>query len=150
MADARTMDPPFAGRFVFEVEGRTIGAFTEVSGLSVQIEVEDVPEGGQNAFTHKLLGRMKWPNLVLKRGITNNNSLFEWLAKFSGDGYEAAKFKITKPSGTLFMLDRKQVMLRSWKFREAMPVRWTGPTFAASASALALEELEVSHGGFIS
>ena len=46
MADARTMDPPFAGRFVFEVEGRTIGAFTEVSGLSVQIEVEDVPEGG--------------------------------------------------------------------------------------------------------
>jgi phage tail-like protein len=148
--NARTTDPPFAGAFRLEIDGVALGAFTEVTGLSVQMEIEEIAEGGNNVSTIKVPGRLKWPNLVLKRGITDNNSLFEWLAKCSGDGYEKEAFKITKPSGTLFMLDSKQVMVRSWKFREAMPVRWTGPTFAASASALALEELEVSHGGFTS
>ena len=83
MANARTIDPPFVGRFIFEVEGRQIGAFTEVSGLAVTIDVEDVAEGGQNAYTHKLLGRMKWPNLVLKRGVTDTNALFDWLMERS-------------------------------------------------------------------
>ena len=148
--NARTMDPPFAGAFKLEIGGVPFGAFTEVTGLSVQMEIEEIAEGGNNESTIKVPGRLKWPNLVLKRGITNNNSLFEWLAKCSGDGFEKEKFKISRPTGTIFMLDSKQVVVRSWKFRDAMPVRWTGPTFAASASALALEELEVSHGGFTS
>src|SRR5947207_15122479 len=84
------MDPPFAGKFVFTVDGLTIGAFTEVSGLAVQIAVEEVAEGGQNQYTHKLPGRMKWPNLVLKRGVTDTDNLLAWFAKRSGDGFDGA------------------------------------------------------------
>jgi len=152
MADgnARTMDPPFAGAFKLEVGGVTIGAFTEVTGLSVQMEIEEIAEGGNNESTIKVPGRLKWPNLVLKRGVTDNNSLFDWLAKCSGEGFEKEQHKVTKQTGTISLLDAKKEVVRSWKFRDAMPVRWTGPTFAASAGALALEELEVSHGGFSS
>ena len=147
MADARTMDPPFSGRFVFEVEGREIGAFTEVSGLSVQIEVEDVAEGGQNAFTHKLLGRMKWPNLVLKRGVTNSDALFEWLMESSGEGF-AKTNRIVGRSGKVSVLNAKGKPVRTWEFTNAKPVRWSGPKLAASARELAVEELEVAHSGF--
>ena len=147
MADARTMDPPFVGRFVFEVEGRTIGAFTEVAGLAVQIEVEDVAEGGQNAYTHKLLGRMKWPNLVLKRGITDSNALFEWLMECSGEGF-AKENRVVGRSGKVSVLNAAGKAVRTWEFENAKPVRWTGPKLAASARELAVEELEVCHSGF--
>jgi len=142
------MDPPFVGRFVFEVSGLTIGAFTSVSGLSVQIDTEELAEGGQNQFTHKLPGRMKWPNIVLKRGITDTDALFEWLAECSGDGLEKNKNKVKRRSGSVKLMDSKGKVVRRWSFVDAYPVKWSGPQLAASSRDLAVEELEVCHCGF--
>jgi phage tail-like protein len=145
---ARSIDPPFVGKFVFTVDGLTIGAFTEVSGLSVQIETEELAEGGQNGYTHKLPGRMKWPNLVLKRGITDTDNLFEWFAKCSGDGLAAQGNKIEPLHGSVSLLDAAGKTVRRWSFVEAYPVKWTGPKLAASSRDVAVEELEVCHCGF--
>jgi phage tail-like protein len=146
VANARTIDPAFAGKFKFEIGGIEIGSFTEVSGLSVQIDVEDLAEGGQNGYTHKLLGRMKWPNLVLKRGVTDSNALFEWLMQYSSNGF--AKTSSIARTGKIEVLDPKGKTLRTWEFADAKPVRWSGPKLAASARELAVEELEVCHSGF--
>jgi phage tail-like protein len=148
VASSRTIDPPFVAKFVFTVDGMEIGAFTEVSGLSVQIDVEELAEGGQNHYTHKLPGRMKWPNLVLKRGITNTDNLFAWFAKSSGEGFAGAGYKLDRKDGSIAVLDPKGKKIRSWKFVQAYPVRWSGPKFAANAKDLAVEELEVAHCGF--
>jgi phage tail-like protein len=150
VTSARTVDPPFVGRFIFTVDTMTIGAFTEVSGLSVQIDVEDLAEGGQNQYVHKLPGRMKWPNLVLKRGITDSDNLFQWFQKSSGEGFTAAGNKIKPLSGALKLLDAAGRDVRVWRFAGAYPVKWTGPRFAASSRDLAVEELEVCHRGFSS
>jgi phage tail-like protein len=144
----RKADPPFVGRFVFTVDGLTIGAFTEVSGLSVQIDTEELVEGGQNQYTHKLPKQMKWPNLVLKRGITETDALFEWFAKCSGEGLEAAGNKVERRHGSVQLLDSTGKVVRRWNFTDAFPVKWTGPKLAASSRDLATEELEVTHCGF--
>ena len=73
--------------FLFEVDGVAIGEFLEVSGLKLEVEVTTVEEGGENGFVHKLPGRMTWPNLVFKRGMTSSDALFEWVSKSSGDGF---------------------------------------------------------------
>ena len=147
-ASPRTMDPPFAGKFVFTVDGVEIGAFTEVSGLSVEVEVEELPEGGQNEFVHKLPGRTKWPPLVLKRGVTDSDGLFEWFAKSSGEGFSAAGDQVERLNGDVVLLDASGAPVRRWTFTGAFPVKWTGPTFAASSSDVASEELEIVHHGF--
>jgi phage tail-like protein len=143
------MDPPFVGNFLLEIDGTTIGAFTEVSGLAVQLDVEELAEGGQNGYTHKLLGRMKWPNLVFKRGLTDTNALFEWLLECSGEGLTAKSNKVKPREGKITVLaaDRK-TKVRTWTIAEAKPVKWTGPKLAASSRDLAIEELEVCHSGF--
>lgn len=43
--------------------------FQSVSGLNVDLETEEIAEGGENRFKHKLPLRARYPNLVLKRGI---------------------------------------------------------------------------------
>jgi phage tail-like protein len=148
VADAHTVDPPFVGKFKFEIDGTTIGAFTEVSGLSVQLDVEELAEGGQNGYTHKLLGRMKWPNLVFKRGLTDTDALFEWLMSASGEGLTKAGNQVKPRNGRISVLDAAGRSLRTWSILEAKPVKWTGPRLAASSRDLAIEELEVCHSGF--
>jgi phage tail-like protein len=148
VAEAHTVDPPFVGKFTFEIDGLTIGAFTEVSGLAVQIDVEELAEGGQNGYTHKLLGRMKWPNLVFKRGLTDTDALFEWLLTASGEGLAKAGNQIKPRNGKISVLDAAGKPMRTWTILEAKPVKWTGPKLAASSRDLAIEELEVCHSGF--
>jgi len=140
--------PPFTGQFVFEVDGVRVGAFTEVSGLQVEIEkVEEIKEGGQNEFIHRFPGRLKWPNLVLKRGTTDN-ALFEWFKGSSGEGFEGNQGRLERTTASLAMVDGRGEVLRSWVFFDAFPVKWSGPKFAASANEVATEELEIAHHGF--
>ena len=58
--------------------GLTIGEFRECTGLSVEREILEYAEAGNNDFVYKLPGRLKFPNLVLKRGITNQADLLKW------------------------------------------------------------------------
>jgi len=141
--------PPFTGHFVFEVDGVRIGRFTEVSGLSVEIEQKDViEEGGQNEYIHKLPGRMKWPNLTLKRGVTVDDNLFEWFKNSSGEGFESKRARLERKLAALAMLNSEGEILRAWVFYDAFPVKWTGPKFASASSEVAVEELEIAHHGF--
>lgn len=134
--------------FLVEVDGVEIGWFTEVSGLQVDVEVEDIQEGGENGYTHKLPGRMTWPNIVLKRGVTQNDALLTWLNKSSGEGFAAAGNKLKRSSAAITLLAADGKRLRAWNFDGAFPVKWTGPSFAASSTDMAVEELEIAHHGF--
>ena len=144
----RTPDPPFTGGFKFSMDMvGEIGAFTECSGLSVDIEVEELKEGGQNQFVHKLPSRMKWPNIVLKRGITDTNNLFDWFSKCSGDGFSNEN-TLKRSDGAIELVDSQGQPLRTWSFDGAFPVKWSGPTLAASSRDAATEQLEIAHHGF--
>ena len=149
MSDSRAPDPPFTAHFTLTVDGVEIGAFTEVSGLSVTVNVEEVVEGGQNQFVHRLPKGLKWQNIVLKRGITNSDGLFDWLAKSSGEGFEGGGNQLKPKNATIKVLDGQGGTVRSWTVEGAFPVKWSGPRLAASSRDLAVEELEVCHRGFV-
>lgn len=148
MADAEPTRPPFTGHFSFSVGGIEIGTFTEVSGLSVQVEVEEVAEGGQNQFVHKLPGRVSWPPIVLKRGVADPDSLFAWLAETSWENFAGEGDRLVRQEGEVALLDASGEVVRRWEFEAAFPVKWNGPTLAASSGDVAVEELEIVHHGF--
>jgi phage tail-like protein len=137
-----------AATFLFEVDGVEIGRFMEVSGLEVTVAVEDVEEGGENNYVHKLPGRMTWPNITLKRGITQNDTLLEWLNKSSGEQFAASGNRLTRSTAAITLIGPSAERLRAWEFDGAFPVRWKGPDFAVSSTDMAVEELEVTHHGF--
>ena len=136
--------------FLFEVDGVQIGHFFEVSGLQVGVGVEELAEGGENGFVHKFPGRMTWPNVVFKRGLTKSDSLFAWLTKSSGEGFAGKGNKLKRSTAAVTLVNGQGNRLRSWEFEGAFPIRWSGPTFAAGATDGASEELEIAHHGFVS
>jgi len=116
-----------------------IGYFTEVSGLASEVEVMTFNEGGKNDGVHKLPTRMKHPNLVLKRGVTAVKDLQQW-AQESFMGPERKEI-------TLTMYNEQLEKIRIWSFKNAYPVKWTGPTFNAAQNAVATETIEIAHDG---
>ena len=135
-------------RFLLEVEGVEIGTFTEVSGLNVEVSEEQIEEGGQNHFVHRVPGRMSWPNIVLKRGLVDNDNLFNWFWKSSGDGF-AEQNKLERRTAAITIISEDGERLRSWRLDGVFPVKWTGPDFAVSNQDRASEELEIAHNGFL-
>jgi len=141
-------EPPLSGHFLLEVDEVEIGVFSSCEGLQVDVQVEEYREGGQNGFVHKLPGRMSWPNITFRRGITNGDALFEWVNKVAGEGFSANKNALTRSTGAITLLSYDGQRLRTWRLNGIFPVRWTGPRLTASESAILEEELEIAHEGF--
>ena len=60
--------PPWGFYYKVEFEGSSEpneARFQSVSGLSVEYDIEEYKEGGENRFTHKLPVRTKYADLVL-------------------------------------------------------------------------------------
>ena len=55
-----------------------VGLFTQVTGISAQVDVMEYPEGGINTFVHRLPTRIKQGNITLKRGVTKEKALLQW------------------------------------------------------------------------
>jgi phage tail-like protein len=45
------------------------------------------------------------------------------------------------------LLDRRQIPVMWWNFRNALPVAWTGPQLNAGSDDLGFESIELAHEG---
>ena len=141
MANGKRTDPFLGFRFRVEVDRVIQAGFSECSGLQAETEVEEVREGGLNDYVHKLPKGTKHVNLTLKRGLTDSDVLWNWYQDVvRGTG----KRKLVD----VFLLDHTGAERWRWSFREAYPVKWTGPDLKADGSAVAIETLELAHHGF--
>jgi phage tail-like protein len=137
---AKSPDPVAGIGFKVAVDNITVGLFAECSGIAVEYEIMEYGEGGENTFTHKLRGRLKYPNLVLKRGVTYETALLNWFFEVKKRGMGSAL--------TVSLIGSDGQPVRTWAFTDSMPVKWTGPTLNSGASSVATESLEIAHGGF--
>jgi phage tail-like protein len=133
-------DPYLSFRFNVEIEGLFVGAFSEVSGLQIEVETEEYKEGGVNDYVHKFPKMAKYQNLVLKKGITNSNDLWEW-------HQDVVKGIVKRRRVSIVLLDSTGNEKWRWGFEEAYPVKWTGPDLKADTNAVAVESLELCHNG---
>src|SRR5215468_11263125 len=85
-----------AYNFAVEIEGVQEAFFRSCSGLKSEAEAVAVQEGGVNTKEHKLIGRTKLANIVLKQGFANSY-LWEKRLQFVNDdpGRELQRFNGT-------------------------------------------------------
>ena len=129
-----------ACRFWVEFKGVTEGAFSECSGLQVETEVFEWEEGGLNEYKHRLLGRRKYSNIVLKRGIASKE-LLDWYCKCQVSG-ELKRLQLS-----IVLLGYTGSPELRWNVVGAAPVKWVGPTFKSGSTEVAVETLELAHHG---
>lgn len=141
MATGERRDPYGAFRFHLEIDAVLVAGFAEVSGLSVETEVEERPEGGVNEQVHTFVKGTKSPRLVLKHGLTDSDALWTW-------HQEVVAGRIQRRDGRILLFDYAGEERWRWTFEGAYPVKWTGPDFKADTGTLAFESIELAHRGF--
>jgi len=116
--------------------------FQSVSGLSVEMEFETYREGGVNDFEHKLPGRTKYAELVLKRGMFLDSKVTEWcLNAFQNREFISSEVTIT-------LMNEKGEGLRAWCVKNAIPKKWVVSDFNSGESAVVIETLELVYSSF--
>jgi phage tail-like protein len=140
-------EPPPAFFFVVYLDGfPTDTSFQEVSGLKVDIETEDVVEGGQNRYVHRLPTRTKYSNLVLKRGVVTLPSPF---AMWLDDAMSLGPVRKVKARTIVVQLvDQTWIPLMSWKVFGAYPLRWEHSALNSMGNEVLTETVELSYQFF--
>lgn len=128
-------DPYKNFRFLVEVKSLVVGGFAECSGFGSEVEVIEYREGGDDATVRKLRGKVKYPDITLKWGVTDSRVLYDW-------HLAAVKGEIEKKSGAIVLLDeRTRDPKVRWEFFNAWPSKYSGPSFNAKGNDVAIDTI---------
>ena len=131
-------DPFLNFRFRVEIDGIQQAAFTECTGLGSHIEVVEYRDGTDPvSHSRKLPGRVTYPDIVLKWGVTASHELYDWhKAVING--------QVVKKNGAVILLDGNRNEGLRWRFFNGWPSKWDGPTLNAMSNGVAIETLTIT------
>lgn len=131
------VDPYKNFRFLVEIDGIVQAGFSDCTGFGSTVEVIDYREGGEAATVRKLPGKVIYPDIVLKWGVTDSRELYDW-------HLSAVNGKIERKNGSIILLDDTGQEKVRWNFFAAWPSKWDGPDFSAKGNDVAIDTLTVS------
>jgi phage tail-like protein len=144
MAIERPNKNPYSNfNFVVEFDGEELAAFSEVSGLDSENQPIEYREGADaiNA-PRKLPGIERYPNAMLKRGITGSLALWTWRQEVRDGGSTFPPARTV----TIKLLNEKNDRdnpAMTWTLTNAWPAKLSGPSLNAKGNDFAVETLEL-------
>jgi phage tail-like protein len=138
-------DPLVSTWFGVEFQGSVVGAFRECTGMGSEQEVVEYKASGSKgeSVIHKVPGRLKWNNIVLKRGITDAMDMWKWRSQV-----EKGQIDDARKNGSIVMFNQKGEEVARWDFIKAWPSKLTGPTANANNNEVGIEEMELTVEGY--
>jgi phage tail-like protein len=136
-------EPGLSLRFTVVIDGQVrLGDWTKCEGLSVEYDVFEYKEGGNNGFIHRLPGRAKYTNIKLSRPIDDSSAAVAgWLA--------SVQARVNPSTAAITVLDSDGSPVTTWNLIGVYPAKWTGPTLDVGSNTAAMETLELVHNGFM-
>lgn len=136
------------GNFIFMLKLTGIDSasyFAEINGLSTENQVIEHTAAGADGkpIPQRFAGQVKWANIVLKRGVDKDQTLWTW-RKDILDG----KIDTSRKSGTISVLDQTAAVVVMYSFVNAWPCKYSSPGLNAGGNDILVEELEMAHEGF--
>jgi len=137
---------PVGFHFSIAFEGIEQGFFQEVSGISNEMDVEDIVIDEKTDFKYKFPKAKPYTNLVLKRGIfLKTSSLLTWCEEILDAGF--SKLIQTK-NITIHLVSQKGDILMKWQFVNAYPIKYSISDFISQENEVLIETLELAYTYF--
>lgn len=123
------------------------GGFQECSGLEVEMDVQEYLEGGRNDRVVRRVGRAKYTNIVLKRGMfygggAVNRDLWVWIQSVVSGVRPVPRY-----NGVIEVMGVGDDVVARWEFDRGLPAKIRGPELNARTGEIAIEELHIAHEG---
>ena len=135
--------------FVVQIDGVVRGAFSKCGGLKAEVEVIEYSEGG--ALTpHKQPGTVKFDDIELERGMTDDDDLYNWFSEIfnHSSGTGSADENSYKRKVTIIQKDRSGAELARWIIPKAFPSKFETDDWDNSSDEHQITKLTLTHEGF--
>jgi phage tail-like protein len=143
MATDKRNDPFRGFNFRVEIDGLPVAAFSEVSGLTADGDPADYREGTDpDNWVRKLTGLRKYVNIVLKRGYTQDDTLWKWYQRI-------AQGLPDRRNGSIVLMNEAHRDVMRWNFQNAWVNKIEGPGLKASGNEISIESMEMCHEGLM-
>ncbi|MCA9981158.1 MAG: phage tail protein [Anaerolineales bacterium] len=131
---------PFASyRFLVRIGNVPVGAFLDCKMPTISWSTQEVKEGGQNAYTHELIGQRKKASLVLKRGVAVTSVLTDWYR-------DTLEQRVRRETVVVSLLNSFYDPVITWNIAGAYPIKWQGPKLDTKAKTIAIDTITLSCG----
>lgn len=134
---AGRVDPYKNYRFLVEMDGIVQAGFSDCSGFGSHVEAIEYREGGEATTVRKLPGKVSYPDISLKWGLTDSTELYDWHKT-------AITGAVQRKNGSIIVLDDTGAEKVRWNFFSAWPSRWDGPALSGKGNDVAIETLTIS------
>jgi phage tail-like protein len=127
-------------QFGLEIDGVELARFTGISGLGYESEVvtfQDTLADGK-IITRKRPGRISFPDIVLKRGLSADNALVDWYQTVVNGAVE-------RKSGSIVIYDQTSTEIGRWNFENAWISKWSASDLDAGTDDIMIEEITIAH-----
>jgi len=131
-------------RFNVIVDDIYLFTFTEFALPSLTVETESgqwETEGGQNTYKHKIPKRVDQGTIKLKHAMTSEMALLGWYMDIMNG-------IVAKRQVTVELIAPMGYAAIVWNFRDAFPIKWTGPLLKSDATGITIDEIEMVYHGF--
>ncbi len=117
-----------------------IGGFQETSGMNIEVTMQEYRNGNELVnYPRKVVGMHKIGDITLKRGLIGVLDLYNWINEIRTGSQEGKAVTITQYD------EAHQTVVMTYRFTNARPMRYTGPTLnGTTSSEVAVEELVLS------
>jgi phage tail-like protein len=134
-------DNPYPNfNFVVDIGGDEL-AFAEVEIPAGEIDVIEYREGADRTnASRKLPGRVRYGNVILRRGVDGRLALWEWF-KAVRDG------QLLRRDVTITLLDEQRQPVQRWLLRDAWPTKYDPSDLNAKGNEVLIELLELAVEG---
>ena len=141
MATGVRNDPYRGFNFQLEIDGIPRGSFSECSGLTAEGDAVDYREGTDlQPNVRKLVALRKYTNIVLKRGYTQDKSLWAWYTNIHNGLPD-------RRNVTVILMNEQRAPVLRWHAENAWINKIEGPSLKASGNEIAIESIELIHEG---
>jgi phage tail-like protein len=136
------IDPYKNFKFLVEIDQIVQAGFSECSGFGSNIEVIEYREGGDSSTVRKLPGKVSFPDIMLKWGVTDSRELYDWHRA-------AVNGEIQRKNGSIILQDDVGQEKVRWNFTKAWPSKYDAPDFNAKGNDIAIDALTISCEGLV-
>ncbi len=142
-------EPAVGFRYLLSISGNPDpeeSGFSEISGLSAELETESFSAGGENNLLYNLPKQVKTTPLVVKRGMFNlDSALINWVKEVVNEGFPD---KIQTEDIIIQLMNEKNEIIITWTLHNAFPTKWEVNGFNAMENKLLIESITFSYTNF--
>jgi phage tail-like protein len=124
-----------------EIDGMTMAQFQDISPITVErqvIEHRYTTPGGQEGI-NKLPGPIKFGDITLKRAVTDNDDLYNWIMEVMEGSVDAAR-----RNGSIVEYDTNFGEVKRWNFVNGWPSKFEGAAHKANSNEVSVESLTIT------